>query len=269
MQAAGSTWLLPKFSWRNNRAECVLIVSLRGRGKNSDDSRMRFEEAVCNRGWLSEQPEPFRKELLQHCKLRSVARGNSIFHAGDSTMDLYGVAKGALMVEMPQADSGLLDVHLSTSGHWLGGFALVTGNDRLSTIRAVSDSHIFVLPRSAYKMMITSHPDYNSNFLKQLELEYRLILRSGLDLLIRNPRARMIARLLTLAGLNGNSVKHRTIDLLVTQEQMATMSCLSRKSSHAYMKELQNAGICEVYYGGITIVRPDMLIQVFREYSTD
>ncbi len=211
-------------------------------------------------GWLSHQPLEFRNALLRRTTLQSFAKNEYLYHIEDSPGMMFGVVEGAVLIGIAHPIVGLYQAHLGRPGDWFGEAAALHGVRRRIAVEAAVPSQVLCLPIKSVENMLEERPQWLRNFSSLLLWNQENAIRSAADLLIRDPRARVSARLLTLCGVRaGQAVPKTAIELPVTQDQFAIMCGLSRKSVHTALNRLASEGFCENRYGGIVVLNPAAL----------
>lgn len=212
------------------------------------------------KGWLAHQSATFRDALLRRTALRSYDKGQYIYHLEDEPGMMFGIVEGAVLVGVSHPIVGLYIGHLGLSGDWYGEAAALHAVTRRVSIEAAVPLHILSLPINAVQEMIEEQPLWLRNFSALLLWNQATAIRTAVDLLIREPTARLTARLLTLSGVRvGQDLPMGPIELPLTQVQLATMSGLSRKSVHRALNALEAEGLCENRYGGIVVLSTEAL----------
>lgn len=115
------------------------------------------------------------EELLQVCRgleCKRIPRGTVICMEGEPGDAFYIIRAGAVLVytACDGAERRLNELH---RGDCFGEMALLTGEPRSATVRALLDVDLFVLPKSSFEGIIHEHPPV-SMYLSRL-LSHRLI----------------------------------------------------------------------------------------------
>lgn len=215
----------------------------------------RARKLAVRKGWLAAQPRDFRDELLRRTAMKSYEKGEFIYHLGDPPGMMFGIVEGAALMGFPHPTIGLHQAHLGMPGDWFGEAAALHGVSRRMSVEAVAPTILLCLPLTAVQEMLEMQPKWMRNFSALLLWNLESVLRSSMDLLIAEPRARVYARLLTLCGVrDGRELPEGPITLPLNQEQLANMCGLSRKSVNLALRGLENEGACENRYGEIVVV---------------
>jgi len=225
--------------------------------------------AVSETGWLSHQPKGFRNELLRRTALKSYRKGEYLYHLEDDPGMMFGVVEGAVLIGVAHPIVGLYQAHLGRPGDWYGEAAALHGVNRRVAVEAVVPVQILCLPIKAVQKMLEEQPSWQKNFSALLLWNQENAIRTATDLLIKDPKARVCARLLTLCGVrDGNNLPKGAIELPLTQDQFAMMCGLSRKSVHLALRRLESEGFCENRYGGIVVSSAEALEKSLVSFGT-
>ncbi|MEE4236712.1 MAG: Crp/Fnr family transcriptional regulator [Anderseniella sp.] len=221
-------------------------------------------ENLLERGWLSRQSADFTSAVLAKAEIRSLADGAPIYHVDDTAPLLCGIAEGAVILACPHPIYGLLDVHLKIASEWFGIFGLQHNAGRLFSAVARGSTRIVVLRRTAYLELRGRNSEFEEAFNSLHLSECQVILRSALDLLVQDYRARLISRILTLCLVDLEAPGRKPIQLPLTQRELAEMCNLSRKSVQSYLSDMEKDGLCKVGYRSLEITNPAALVQLMR-----
>jgi CRP-like cAMP-binding protein len=97
-------------------------------------------------------------ELLTRVSRRSVAAGETLFHAGAPGDALYIIAKGEVLVLQPPEKSGDVETPIATLGPGaaFGEMALLSGAPRTATVRAETDADLLRIDKEEFDRLIAS-----------------------------------------------------------------------------------------------------------------
>ncbi|MCX7347459.1 MAG: Crp/Fnr family transcriptional regulator [Alphaproteobacteria bacterium] len=192
----------------------------------------------------------FTERFLALTSLRQLKKGEFAHHLGDGPGSFYGIVSGALIVLVPMVPQGVQHGHLSLPGHWFGVAAALTETNRHVALEAAIDTTLLTIPGQAVTALLADTPAFTRHILGLVLANQLIAIRTAADLLIQEPRDRLVARLLTLSGLKlGERASHSSCDLPLTQDQLAAMCCLSRNSVNRMLSELEHRGLVQQKYG--------------------
>jgi SulP family sulfate permease len=99
--------------------------------------------------------------LMRHCKLVMFVSGQTLCEEGDRSNEIYFLKKGALEIIKKE---GSIDIRLTklSDGAIVGEMAFYSGAVRSATIRATSNSEVYVLDGQSLKALRSAYPDLAS-----------------------------------------------------------------------------------------------------------
>lgn len=212
---------------------------------------------MANKGWVSTLPHNLAERFLSLTSHKHLKKGEYFQHIGDEHRIFFGVATGALLLHVPVPPRGVICGHVSLPADWMGIGPALTKTDRQVAFEAATATDLLTISATNFNQLVMEHPDVTKHVVALVMINQRTSLRTAADLLIQNPRTRLVARLLTLSGLKLNErAERRQVNLPITQEQLAAMSSLSRATVNRILSDLETVGLCTGIYGGIGI--PDL-----------
>jgi CRP-like cAMP-binding protein len=201
--------------------------------------------------WFAAQKPALREAILARARIARVDGGQWIYGTGDALNGLYGVLEGTvhLLMTLPDGETRLLDV--VSSGQFFGQPARFGGGPRLVTAIAGAPARLLHVPDAALAEIGRAQPDVWRNFAGLLygQLAGALLLAG---ILMHMPPPRRVAARLALLAQSSTEVH-------VTQEQLAEMIGLSRKTVNGHLKALEKRGVIRRDYRRIAILKPEQL----------
>jgi CRP-like cAMP-binding protein len=206
-------------------------------------------------GWLSLVPEGFRSAVLAKCHSRSFERGDAVYRLDDPPGGLFGLASGGIALEIAPGARSPYIAHFMRPGMWLGAAALLTGQPRRVGITATRSSVVLHLQASDFLAIASHQPEAWRWLSLILLLNNELAISVCDDLMIRDPKERATAILLRLAGCHADATEapDNPAELDLTQEELATMTNLSRTTIGSLLREYEAEGWIAQSYRCITI----------------
>jgi NTE family protein len=116
-------------------------------------------------------------ELQSELELVHLPGGEILFRAGAAGDSMYVVLSGRLRVSVERIDGGEEIIREIGRGESVGELALLTGEARSATIRAIRDSELAMLSRPAFERAIQSDP----TLIRQLAVQLAARQRQGAD----------------------------------------------------------------------------------------
>jgi CRP/FNR family transcriptional regulator, cyclic AMP receptor protein len=222
-------------------------------------------EIVSNRGWLRHVPAPFRRAVLERCRLEQFAAGTPVYSIGDKPGGMYCVVAGALGISVAPGEYGPYTAHLATSGAWFGEAAAFTRQPRRVGLTATRDSELLHLPLHAIDDIVRRDPGAWRFFGLITIGQLDAAVGGSDDLLTRNHVERFVAILLRLANCRYISPRNRLpIEIDISHDDLAHMANVARTTAGAILRKLEADGLLALSYRCIRILRPDALRKMLR-----
>jgi SulP family sulfate permease len=121
-------------------------------------------------------PEVFN-QLRAIIEERTVKAGEVIFHKGDVGGELFILRSGNVSVNLPLSAGHRYHLTTFTDGHFFGDMAFFDRQPRSADAVAVTESHLYVLPRSKFEALAREHPDLAMEIMRRLGREMAIRLR--------------------------------------------------------------------------------------------
>jgi predicted acylesterase/phospholipase RssA/CRP-like cAMP-binding protein len=129
------------------------------------------------------------EQLLAELQFVNLPGGALLFHAGDAGDSMYVVLSGRLRVSVDGADAKGEVLRELSRGDSVGELALLTGEARSATIRAIRDTELAQLSRAAFERLIQSDP----TLIRRIAVQLAARQRQGSDMIASSSNVRTIA----------------------------------------------------------------------------
>ena len=215
---------------------------------------------VSREGWLSFTPPPFRQTVLARCKLEALKAGATIYSVGDPPGGMYGLVRGSFAISVAPGERGPYVAHFARPGTWFGEAAAFTEQPRQISLAVTRNSKFLHLPLPAIREIVTADPGAWRFFGLAAIAHNDTAIGAADDLLIRDHVKRSVAVLLRLGGCRYSTPQgSMSIEIDVSQEDLAVMTNLARTTSGTVLRTLEAAGQVKVSYRRVRILAPDAL----------
>ena len=102
----------------------------------------------------AEESMEFANEISE----QRVQAGETLFQRGDIGEHVYVVIAGRFRICLDEASESQSQIEDIRRGEVIGEFALLTGDRRAATVRAVRDSSVLVIPKSSFEQVVQKCP---------------------------------------------------------------------------------------------------------------
>lgn len=197
-------------------------------------------------GWLAEQPADFQERMVALGDWRTNHAGQSLYDVGDAPNAVFGLETGLVDISIPISDDEMVTLHRAGPGVWAGDSALFSGQPRVVSLTAHTDSLVFAIPARALKRHIDERPADLLYFYKLNHRNFELALSALAEVIALPPRARFARLLLRLAS--GDDM------IRATQTELGKLAGMSRAAFRRAFTELLAKGIVKTEYGKVRIM---------------
>ena len=214
--------------------------------------------AACSSSWLSGLTLEFRERILHQSRLITFAKGQRIIRLDERGSDLYFLFEGAVQVLVPRANLEVVPTHVLCPLQWFGEYGVLTGCENVAEYRARVPSTALVVTQSRL-LGAKSDPCFQKAVVELLAGALRgyLELSGGLAGLKGEQRVR--SKFHTLSGSRRGVTDSRS-NVIISQDELAAVSCVSRTVVSKVLAQLEAAGIISCGYRCIVIIDRDKLL---------
>ena len=206
------------------------------------------------RGWLSEQPERFQKQIIQMIVPVNVPRAAPVFSVDGPPGGIYGVLSGGIGIE----GSGPYNVprlgHILRAGAWFGHGPAMTGRGhRVQNMRAIEASELAYVPLAPLRALIDTDPQAARCVGAIADGGNILGTRVVSDLLIPSVPHRIAAVLLRVTGVEDDVEPDHPEGFLITQTDLGEMANVSRSMVNRVLGQFARAGWISKRYNRLRV----------------
>ncbi len=209
--------------------------------------------AVWSRELRADEQERARSGITE----RRYPRGSSVCEMGKVFDPWIGVVDGLISVRSLSAEGKEIAFAGVHAGGWFGEGSVLKDEPRRYEAIALRDSHLALLDRRTFMWLFEHSAAFNRFLVEQLNER----LGHFMALLENDRKLDSTARVARALALMMNPVLYPDADrrLLITQEEVGTFAGVSRPTANQALRELEKRGILRREYGGLTILKPDLL----------
>jgi CRP-like cAMP-binding protein len=205
--------------------------------------------------WLAGRTELIAP-LLDHGRVLHLTPGQWAQAEGDDDTGLLVIVSGAVQMLCQAPGDREVLIGQAGAGVAIGQTMRFGGGPRLVTVVCVEPSTVLQVSDRALGRIAASHPAVWEAVAALLYLQLRSLLHLVAEVTALPPRQRVAARigLLARSGRSGR--------LRLSQQALAEMVGLTRKTVNGYLGEFERAGLIRRTYGGLDVLDPPALLKI-------
>jgi CRP-like cAMP-binding protein len=174
---------------------------------------------------------------------RTYRKGEYIFHQGDSGDAVFVLTDGRVKVIFASADGDEMILATLQPPDIFGELALIDGGPRSASIQALEPTGVLTLTRATLLDLMARQPGVTDLILRSLGRLVRRMIAQASDLVFMDLHGRVAKLLLHLIGdPAGQPGEHLSLDLRMTQSDLAAMVGGSRQSVNHILHEFERRG---------------------------
>jgi len=200
-------------------------------------------------------------------RLRLYRKGTAIFSQGDPGDALYAVASGTVRISASARDGRVAFLNIMEPGDSFGEIAVMDGLPRTAGATALDDCRLFVIQRSDFLELLRREPALALQVLRLLCARLRWTSELVEESAFLPGAARLAKRLLTLAAVHGRTTDKESLELRISQADLAHFCSVSRQIVNQTLTDWRMRGWVELGRGRIVIRARDELLAVIRNAS--
>lgn len=231
---------------------------------NKKNKTLTVTEILDQCPWFCGLPASIRLDFLENSAIVELEKNQRFLTIGESNCCLYCVLQGALGIStyLENGEEVLLAIWEPVS--WGGEPTIFDRSPWGCSVYAMKKSHVLVINEAYLAAALRKNPEI-WHFLGQLlAMKLRFALQTA-GLLMSSPApVRLANRLILLATNNGlwKGRSKRVID--VRQEDLASLTFLSRPTVNELLQAFERHGIIKLCYGKVEILAVGRLEDIAR-----
>jgi CRP-like cAMP-binding protein len=192
--------------------------------------------------------------LLVYARVEHYPAGREIFAKGSPGHSMMAVLRGSVRIGSASPEGKEIVFNIINAGEIFGEIAVLDGQDRTADAVAMTDCELLVLSRRDLLPFLANHADICMKLLVVLCQRLRQTSEQVEDVLFRHLESRIAKALLHLAHSTGRKeARGVSIDLHLSQRELANHAGGSRESVNKHLQTLQKAGLIDLGKGSIVI----------------
>ncbi len=210
--------------------------------------------------FLEGVPEEDRRRLLSATMRRRFARREVLFHEGDPGDTVHLLDRGRVAVRITTPTGDVATLRVRGPGEVIGELALLDRTSRrTATVVALERTETLALHRDQFVELRQRHPSVDAFLVNVLAEEVSRLSGLLVEALHVPVDTRVIRRLVALAAAYRDAGGDGSIEVPLTQEDLASLAGTSRATVNRVVGEAEKAGLLELRRGRIIVRDPDGL----------
>ena len=238
---------------------------MRGRAKDihlwiadaigKDRSRSRD---VTNRLLAGVDPDE-RKAIIARSRRQELHPSQVLFRTGERAEQLFVLRKGRVQFGRLTSSGREVVMGILGPGDVLGLACLLPSSDYIGTAEALDRGEVQVWSRHVIRRFAHKYPQVQGNVL-QIALAYVAEFADRLEKLVSGTAEHRLARALTSLGVRIGTPSHSSIDILIKNEQLASLADVSPFTVSRQLKQWERKGVISKSRGIVRILSPEHLL---------
>jgi CRP-like cAMP-binding protein len=189
---------------------------------------------------------------------RSYRKGQILFFQGDPDDSVFVLLDGSIKVFVTSSEGDEMTLTTLRPPDSFGELAAIDGRPRSACAQALEPTTVVTFSRARFLDLLRAHPQLMERTLAAMASIVRRLTDQAADLVFLDLHGRVAKLLLTLAHPDGKD-DDLTLDLNMTQADLARMVGASRQSVNQILHEFQKRGYLELTGRKVIVKRPDRL----------
>ena len=210
---------------------------------------MERVEAIRSLSLFRDLPEEQVRELAEISRVRTFAKGERIFSAGDKAGGFYALVQGMVRVFRSSPSGKEQILHLIKPGEAFGEVAVFEGRTFPADAEALESSRVFFFSRDDFLRQARRDPELAMQMLALMARRLRTFVTQVTQLSLKEVPARLAAYLLLMA----DSSESETVRLDMSKGQVACYLGTIQETLSRTFRRLEEDGLISVNGRAITL----------------
>ena len=199
--------------------------------------------------------------LAARLGVQTFDRSDLIFDQGSMGSTLYIIVDGQVRIFTVNETGQELSVTIFRKGDFFGELALLDGQPRSASAEAMQGTTTLTLHRSGFLDLIGTCPPVAVAVLEALASRLRHTNNYVENLTSQPAPQRVVQQLVTLATNAHNHHQTSSIDLRITQDDLASLSGTTRETVNRVLSTLRDQGLIRIARARISVLSLEQLRQ--------
>jgi len=220
-----------------------------------DRSRARD---VTNRLLAGVDPDE-RQAIVAKSRRQTLHPSQVLFRTGERAEQLFVLRKGRVQFGRLSSAGREVVMGILGPGDVLGLACLLPSSNYIGTAEALDHGEVQVWSRHVIRRFAHKYPQVHGNAL-QIALAHVAEFADRLERLVSGTAEQRLARALTSLGVRIGTPSHSSIDILIKNEQLASLADVSPFTVSRQLKQWERKGVISKSRGIVRILSPEHLL---------
>ena len=201
--------------------------------------------------------------MAQFTSVKSLEKGEYLFHEGEPSHGFYIVQRGAINVHRVSAAGKEQVIHVFRAGESFAEATLATEKGYPGDARAVSASQVLLVQKNAFLALLRRRPELALRMLGSMSAHLRVLVGQLEDLTMKDVETRLANWLLKRCA-NPKSAQPAKIDLGMTKRVLAAELGTVSETISRTLAQFRAAQLVQVEGRTVTVCSPARLAQLLE-----
>jgi CRP/FNR family transcriptional regulator len=203
------------------------------------------------------------EQIVAITLVRSLERGDYLFHEGEPSSGFYIVQKGAINVHRVNAAGKEQVIHVFRAGESFAEATLATDSGYPADARAIEPSQVLLVQKSDFIQVLKHHPELALRMLGMMSLHLRTLVGQLEDLTLKDVETRL-ANWLVKRCPSPAAKEPVTIDLSTSKRMLAAELGTVSETFSRTLAKFREQGLLRVEGKRVTVIDPSRLAGILR-----
>lgn len=195
--------------------------------------------------------------------VKTLEKGDYLFHEGDPSHGFYIVQRGAVNVHRVNALGKEQVIHIFRMGESFAEASLATEAGYPADARAVEPTQVLLVQKNEFLALLRRQPELSLRMLGSMSMHLRVLVGQIEDLTLKDVETRL-ANWLIKRCPNPDSEKPHTIELTMTKRVLASEIGTVSETFSRTLAKLRDQKLVTVKGKSVTILSPTRLVTLLR-----
>ncbi|MEW6157447.1 MAG: Crp/Fnr family transcriptional regulator [Verrucomicrobiota bacterium] len=195
--------------------------------------------------------------------LKSLDKGEYLFHEGDASHGFYLVQKGAINVHRVNAAGKEQVIHVFRAGESFAEATLATETGYPADARAVESTQVLLVQKSGFLALLTRQPELGLRMLASMSLHLRVLVSQIEDLTLKDVETRL-ANWLIKRCPDPAATQPVPIELTITKRVLAAELGTVSETFSRTLAKFRNQKLILVKGKTVTVLSPCRLRELLK-----